>query len=141
MQQAPPEQVVPWGAVWGQPEAVAQFQAAASDPDSLAHAWLITGPPGSGRSTLAAAFAAALIAEPLLTNCNLVFPDEGFWEEAAKLCREASAGWGGKAIHIHTDVSDREAVKAMVEQAAAQMGRVDVRSHDLLHSLTRAAAR
>ena len=64
MQQAPPEQVVPWGAVWGQPEAVAQFQAAASDPDSLAHAWLITGPPGSGRSTLAAAFAAALIAEP-----------------------------------------------------------------------------
>ena len=64
MQAAPPEQVVPWGAVWGQPDAVAQFQAAASDPDSLAHAWLITGPPGSGRSTLAAAFAAALIAEP-----------------------------------------------------------------------------
>jgi len=55
---------VPWGEVWGQDDAVAQLQAAASDPAQLAHAWLITGPPGSGRSTLAYAFAAALIAEP-----------------------------------------------------------------------------
>jgi DNA polymerase III subunit delta' len=55
---------VPWGDVWGQPEAVAQLRAAASDLSLLAHAWLITGPPGSGRSTLARAFAAALIAEP-----------------------------------------------------------------------------
>jgi DNA polymerase-3 subunit delta' len=50
--------------VWGQDEALQQLQAAASDPSQLAHAWLITGPAGSGRSTLAAAFAAALIAEP-----------------------------------------------------------------------------
>lgn len=55
---------VPWGRVWGQDDAVAQLQAAASDPAALAHAWLITGPPGSGRSTLATAFAAALVAEP-----------------------------------------------------------------------------
>jgi DNA polymerase-3 subunit delta' len=55
---------VPWGAVWGQAEAVKTLRDAASDPASLAHAWLITGPPGSGRSTLAYAFAAALIAEP-----------------------------------------------------------------------------
>ncbi|MDF2579977.1 MAG: polymerase subunit delta, partial [Microbacterium sp.] len=54
----------PWGEVWGQDSAVAALQAAASDPAQLAHAWLITGPPGSGRSTLAHAFAAALIAEP-----------------------------------------------------------------------------
>jgi len=54
---------LPWGAVWGQDEAVATLRAAASDPDSMTHAWLITGPPGSGRSTLAYAFAAALIAE------------------------------------------------------------------------------
>ena len=58
---APP--ALPWGDVWGQDEALAQLQAAASDPAQLAHAWLITGPPGSGRSTLAYAFAAALIAE------------------------------------------------------------------------------
>lgn len=54
---------LPWGAVWGQDDAVATLRAAASDPDSMTHAWLITGPPGSGRSTLAYAFAAALIAE------------------------------------------------------------------------------
>jgi DNA polymerase-3 subunit delta' len=54
---------LPWGEVWGQDEAVAQLSAAASDPATLTHAWLITGPPGSGRSTLAHAYAAALIAE------------------------------------------------------------------------------
>ena len=58
------ELALPWGDVWGQGDAVAALQAAASDPAQLAHAWLITGPPGSGRSTLAYAFAAALIAEP-----------------------------------------------------------------------------
>jgi DNA polymerase-3 subunit delta' len=54
----------PWDAVWGQLEAVETLRAAATDPAALAHAWLITGPPGSGRSTLAYAFAAALIADP-----------------------------------------------------------------------------
>ncbi|GAA1995060.1 DNA polymerase III subunit delta' [Microbacterium pumilum] len=53
----------PWGAVWGQSDAVAALQEAATDPAAMTHAWLITGPPGSGRSTLAYAFAAALIAE------------------------------------------------------------------------------
>lgn len=55
--------VLPWGDVWGQDDAVATLRLAASGSGSLAHAWLITGPPGSGRSTLAHAFAAALIAE------------------------------------------------------------------------------
>ncbi|WP_434810047.1 DNA polymerase III subunit delta' [Microbacterium sp. bgisy189] len=55
---------LPWDEVWGQDDAVAQLRRAATDADHLAHAWLITGPPGSGRSTLAYAFAAALIAEP-----------------------------------------------------------------------------
>ncbi|MFT4259164.1 DNA polymerase III subunit delta' [Microbacterium sp.] len=53
----------PWGDVWGQDAAVETLRAAASDPAALSHAWLITGPPGSGRSTLAYAFAAALIAD------------------------------------------------------------------------------
>ncbi|RCS61785.1 DNA polymerase III subunit delta' [Microbacterium sp. JB110] len=53
---------LPWGDVWGQHEAVSTLQRAAHDEGSPAHAWLITGPPGSGRSTLAQAFAAALIA-------------------------------------------------------------------------------
>ncbi|MGW9112535.1 DNA polymerase III subunit delta' [Microbacterium sp. NPDC055683] len=53
---------LPWGDVWGQDEAVSILRQAA-DGGSLAHAWLVTGPPGSGRSTLAYAFAAALIAQ------------------------------------------------------------------------------
>ena len=57
-----PVGALPWGAVWGQSDAVDTLRAAASDPDGPTHAWLITGPPGSGRSTLAYAFAAALIA-------------------------------------------------------------------------------
>ncbi|MFA5607822.1 MAG: DNA polymerase III subunit delta' [Leucobacter sp.] len=51
-----------WGEIVGQAEAVRTLQRAAA-PDTLpAHAWLITGPPGSGRSNLAYRFAAALIA-------------------------------------------------------------------------------
>ncbi len=53
----------PWTDVWGQDDAVAALRTAASDPSALSHAWLITGPPGSGRSTLAYAFAAALVAD------------------------------------------------------------------------------
>lgn len=53
-----------WSELLGQPEAVAQLRQAVSDKESgLQHAWLITGPPGSGRSNAAAAFAAALLCE------------------------------------------------------------------------------
>ncbi|MFK4788458.1 DNA polymerase III subunit delta' [Microbacterium sp. ZW T5_56] len=55
---------LPWGDVWGQDDAVETLRSAAADPASMTHAWLITGPPGSGRSTLAYAFAASLIAPP-----------------------------------------------------------------------------
>ncbi|GAA3657278.1 DNA polymerase III subunit delta' [Microbacterium marinilacus] len=53
---------LPWGEVWGQDAAVEALSAAAADPAALAHGYLITGPPGSGRAPLALAFAAALIA-------------------------------------------------------------------------------
>ncbi|MGE3287838.1 MAG: DNA polymerase III subunit delta' [Pseudonocardia sp.] len=49
-----------WDEVVGQPEAVAELRAAASDRASMTHAWLFTGPAGSGRSVAARAFAAAL---------------------------------------------------------------------------------
>ncbi|PWH06504.1 DNA polymerase III subunit delta' [Brachybacterium endophyticum] len=52
-----------WQDVVGQEAAVAQFRRAASPEGSLAQAWLITGPPGSGRSTAARAFAATLECE------------------------------------------------------------------------------
>ncbi len=49
-----------WDDVVGQEQAVATLSAAAVDPAAMTHAWLITGPPGSGRSNAARAFAAAL---------------------------------------------------------------------------------
>jgi len=49
-----------WAQVVGQPAAVAELQAAVADPAAMTHAWLFTGPPGSGRSVAARAFAAAL---------------------------------------------------------------------------------
>jgi DNA polymerase-3 subunit delta' len=49
-----------WQEVVGQPAAVAELAAAADDPAAMTHAWLFTGPPGSGRSVAARAFAAAL---------------------------------------------------------------------------------
>ncbi|HEY2725177.1 MAG TPA: DNA polymerase III subunit delta', partial [Pseudonocardiaceae bacterium] len=56
-----------WAGVVGQAPAVAALQeaarAAAQDgaaTGAMTHAWLFTGPPGSGRSVAARAFAAAL---------------------------------------------------------------------------------
>jgi DNA polymerase-3 subunit delta' len=63
-----------WFGVVGQPDAVTVLQAAAAAADdivnkrpvqsgnasAMTHAWLFTGPPGSGRSTAARAFAASL---------------------------------------------------------------------------------
>ena len=43
----------------GQDAVVGQLQAAAAG-QGMTHAWLFTGPPGSGRSVAARAFAAAL---------------------------------------------------------------------------------
>ena len=63
-----------WQQLVGQPDAIATFEAAAraahavrsggesaDSSSAMTHAWLITGPPGSGRSNLAYAFAAALL--------------------------------------------------------------------------------
>ncbi len=61
-----------WEGLAGQSEAIAILRAAAGTPtgepqqagthsSSMTHSWLITGPPGSGRSNLAYAFATALL--------------------------------------------------------------------------------
>ena len=53
-----------WDGLTGQDDAVAALRSAAEAPDGtggMTHSWLITGPPGSGRSNVAAAFAAALV--------------------------------------------------------------------------------
>lgn len=53
-----------WNDLTGQADAIAAVRAAAETGDGMTHSWLVTGPPGSGRSTLAYAFAAALITGP-----------------------------------------------------------------------------
>lgn len=59
-----------WNALVGQPDVVEKLSRAVDDAEkirvgesgpAMTHAWLITGPPGSGRSTAATTFAAALI--------------------------------------------------------------------------------
>jgi DNA polymerase-3 subunit delta' len=55
---------VGWDDLTGQAEAIAIMRAAATTAEGMTHSWLITGPPGSGRSILAYAFAAALISRP-----------------------------------------------------------------------------
>lgn len=50
-----------WDAIVGQRQVVEQLKAISSgDPKAIAQSWLICGPPGSGRSNVAHAFAAAL---------------------------------------------------------------------------------
>ena len=74
-----------WDRVIGQPAVVAELTAAADaahgrGPErAMTHAWLITGPPGSGRSIAAESFAAGLVCE------------EGGCGDCSN-CREALAG-------------------------------------------------
>lgn len=88
-----------WADVVGQPAAVAELGAAASEDSAMTHAWLFTGPPGSGRSNAARAFAAAL-------QC----PYHGCGECAA--CRTVLAG-------THSDV--REIVPEGLSISVAEM--------------------
>ncbi|NLA65038.1 MAG: DNA polymerase III subunit delta' [Leucobacter sp.] len=62
-----------WSEIVGQTEAVSVLEQAAAPGGEreLAHAWLITGPPGSGRSNLALRFAAALIARDPVDRENV----------------------------------------------------------------------
>lgn len=45
---------------------------------------------------------ACLIAEPMMTNCNIVFPDPGFWTAAADLVRRAGALLIIDEAHTHS---------------------------------------
>jgi DNA polymerase-3 subunit delta' len=49
-----------WVDVIGQEQAVQTLQRAVMEPASMTHAWLLTGPPGSGRSVAARGVAATL---------------------------------------------------------------------------------
>lgn len=71
-----------WDTIVGQKPVVDQLKAISTgDPKAIAQSWLICGPPGSGRSNVAKAFAAALES-----------PDHGLHDEPTKTTREVLAG-------------------------------------------------
>ena len=88
-----------WRDVIGQDSAVATLERAVTDPGAMTHAWLLTGPPGSGRSVAARAFAAAL--ECPLNGCGE--------------CRECRTAVDG--THADVDVVATEGLSIKVEQA------------------------
>ncbi len=88
-----------WRDVIGQESAVATLAGAVRDPAAMTHAWLLTGPPGSGRSVAARAFAAALLC-----------PSGGCGE-----CRECRTALD--ATHADVDVIPTEGLSIKVEQA------------------------
>jgi DNA polymerase-3 subunit delta' len=75
--------------------------------DAMTHAWLITGPPGSGRSTIALAFAASLV-------CS-----KGGCGECID-CRDVSSGMHPDVEHIVPEgiIYTVEATRALIERAA-----------------------
>lgn len=90
-----------WDDVVGQEPAVETLTRAAGSPDSMTHAWLLTGPPGSGRSTAARAFAAAL-------QC----PQHG-----CGVCRECRTALG--ATHADVTLVATEGLSIKVDAARA----------------------
>jgi len=96
-----------WDDVVGQQDAVDALNRAACHPQAMTHAWLLTGPPGCGRSTAAGAFAAAL-------QCA---------QHGCGVCRECRTALGA----THADVTlvatqglsiKVEDVRALVQEAA-----------------------
>ena len=71
-----------WDSIVSQSQVVEQLKAVSSgDPKAIAQSWLICGPPGSGRSNVARAFAAALES-----------PDHGLNDEPTKTTEQVLAG-------------------------------------------------
>ncbi|MEO6143412.1 MAG: DNA polymerase III subunit delta', partial [Dermatophilaceae bacterium] len=87
-----------WDDVVGQEPAVRTLQRAVADPNAMTHAWLLTGPPGSGRSVAAKAFAAAL-------QC----PDGG-----CGTCHECRTALDG--THADVDIIATELLSVSVKQ-------------------------
>lgn len=98
-------------AVVGQAPAVAQFTRAASAGGNLAQAWLIAGPPGSGRSTAARAFAATLECEAR--------GDSGPGCGECQACTTTLAGTHGDVTVVRTDTLtiSKDEVRSLVATA------------------------
>lgn len=99
-----------WDSLVGQDDIITSLERAVLDAErrtrgepgpAMTHAWLFTGPPGSGRSTAAACFAAALVC-----------PEGGCG--VCQACRTAPMGG-----HPDVDVVRPEGVKYLVKDARA----------------------
>lgn len=97
-----------WDSLVGQDAVVDELSHAVSDPTAMTHAWLITGPPGSGRSTAAVAFAAAL-------QC----PDGGCG--VCTVCQTSRAG-----SHPDVDLVRSETLSYGVEEARELVAKASV---------------
>ncbi|MDU0347467.1 DNA polymerase III subunit delta' [Actinomyces sp. MRS3W] len=114
-----------WDDVVGQDQVVATFQSAAAaarnvtveaspqepgvaDSSAMTHAWLVTGPPGSGRSVAARAFAAAL-------QCT--GPESGCGQ--CKACRDVMSGAHPDVVRLATEklLITMEEVKGLIGEA------------------------
>src|SRR5690606_20678841 len=96
--------VTVWDAVVGQAAAVAALRAASVEPAAMTHAWLITGPPGSGRAIAARASAAALQCE--VGGCG-----------ACQACTTAMAG-----THADVTIVATERVTITIEEVRDLIG-------------------
>ncbi len=103
MTQAPTAPSV-WSSLVGQKHAIATLQRAVSG-HGMTHAWLFTGPPGSGRSNAAIAFAAALQCER--GGCG-----------ECRACHTALAG-----SHSDVSITRTETSVIKVEEIRALVGR------------------
>lgn len=88
-----------WRDVVGQEPALAVLRRAVSDDAAMTHAWLFTGPPGSGRSVAARAFAGSLMCE----------------QGGCGSCKECTTALDG--THADVDVLSTEALSIGVAQA------------------------
>lgn len=80
-----------FGALAGQDAVVAELAAAASGgPGAITHAWLFTGPPGSGRSVAARSFAAAVLCDT--HGCG-----------ACRSCRQVAVGSHADLLLVRPD--------------------------------------
>ncbi|MDN6783067.1 MAG: DNA polymerase III subunit delta' [Bifidobacterium mongoliense] len=82
-----------WDSIVGQDRVVEQLKTVAGgDPSAITQSWLICGPPGSGRSNVARAFAAALES-----------PDHGMSDEPTAVTRQILAGTHPDLTLLATD--------------------------------------
>lgn len=101
-----------WEDVAGQPDVVAQLRGAVTAPSAMTHAWLFTGPPGSGRSTAARAFAAALQCER-----------EALGERGCGACHACRTVLAGTHADVQVVATEKlsigvDDVRALVQRAA-----------------------